>query len=192
MESPSRSPELSDRGQWCPGDRVSLQCHMPGLHRTGDRTWQGTAATLLRRKQHQLSKALLTGKLQGQALPAQPAVFLGPPCIKNYIIGFMLHNSQAVLCKEYDSMLFLFSEVCSHGLNFRIYLLPTLPQIYTLSTRRPLLLSAPQLQAPCHISVSTGRPAGLPQHSQSLVSASVHGGRGAAGMPGQLDEDAGL
>lgn len=114
MESPSRSPELSDRGQCFPSDRVSLQCHMPGLHKMGDGTWQQTAATLLGRKQHLLPEALLTSKLQGQALTAQPAVLLGPPCIKNNIISFILHNSQAILCKVYDLVLFLFSEVCSH------------------------------------------------------------------------------
>lgn len=44
------------------------------------------------------------------------------------------------------------------------------------------------------LSVSTGWPAGLPQNSQSIVSASKHlpmgpWGHGATGMLGQLDED---
>lgn len=49
-----------------------------------------TAATLLGSKCHLLPEALLTRTLQGQALTDQPAVLLGPPCIEDKIISFLL------------------------------------------------------------------------------------------------------
>lgn len=68
---------------------------------------------LLRRNSAYFPRLYQLEKLQGQDLTAQPEVLLRPPCINNSTTIFMLHKSQAILCKVYESMLFLFS-VCSH------------------------------------------------------------------------------
>lgn len=141
-----RNPELSGRGQRYPRDRVPSGATSQACTEVGMEPGKEQQHSLLRKNQHLLPEALSTRKLQGQVLTPQPTVLLGPACINNNTISFVLHKSQATLCKVYESMFFFFFYFQSVGIvtiNFKIYLLPSLPQICTLSAHKPLFLSAP-------------------------------------------------
>lgn len=76
------------RGRYV-SDRVSLWCHMPGLHRSGKEQQH----SLLSTKERLLPEALSTRKQEGQVLTAQPAVLPGPPCIDTNTI-YQLYAAQ--------------------------------------------------------------------------------------------------
>lgn len=80
------------RGRYI-SDRVSLWCHMPGLHRSGMEPGKEQQHSLLSRKEHLLPEVLSTRKQEGQVLTAQPAVLPGPPCIDTNTI-YQLYAAQ--------------------------------------------------------------------------------------------------
>lgn len=149
--------------------------------------------SLLRRKQRLLPEALLTRKLQGQDLTAQPEVPLRPPSINNSTAIFMLHKSQAILCKV--SMLFLFS-VCSHCHSQFQKLFVTVfpPNLYPECSQACIPLCSPNLGALADLlSISRGWLMGFHstpgvrfQHLSTWAWGPWH-----SWMSGKLDEDTG-